>query len=143
MSWRLSGSAWPGAQRGGYQLGPCFNEAAGAVHTRPGVVFFPPSCSSCLARSCPWWILATHNPVFTGGKKPHPDMLGGRRTLFALHVSFHMGTLGTLAKSTWSKDFASTLAVSTIIQNLMSYVKTQTVVGDVARNGRALKSPSQ
>lgn len=92
---------------------------------------FPPGYSSCLARSCLWWTLATHNPVFMGGKKPSSrHTLGDRRTLFALHVSFHMGTPGTLATFTWSEDFASTLAVSTIIQNLMSYVKTQTVVGE-------------
>ena len=94
MSWRLSGLAWPGAQRGGYQLGPCFNKAAGAVHTRPGVVFFPPSCSSCSARSCPWWILATHNPVFKGGKKPHPDILGGQKDLICPPCILSYGNSG-------------------------------------------------
>lgn len=96
-------------QKGGYQLGPCFSHRQPDLRTPGcGVVFLPPSRGSCSARSCPWWILATCNPVFVGGKKPFPDAptqrrntsvrSWGSRTLFALLASFDTGTLGTLTE---------------------------------------------
>lgn len=105
----MSGSDWPGIQKGRYQLGPCFSHKQPELRTPGcGVVFLPPSRGSCSARSCPWWILATCNPVFVGGKKPRPDAptqrrntsvhSWGSRTLFALLASFDTGTLGTLTE---------------------------------------------
>ena len=132
MSWRLSGSDWPGARRGGYQPGSCFSKAAGAVYG-PGVVV-PLSRSGCSARSCPRWILAAHDPVFTGGKKPHPDRLGGREGRKGLTcpscVLCSLQELWGHWPSSLDQKTLLPLAVSPIIQNLMSYVKTQMVVGE-------------
>lgn len=145
----------------GLARGPEGREPAGALlgqgsqscaHQGWGWPSSLPSCSSCSAGGCPWLIPATCSPVIIGGKKPQPNTPTqresanmrprGRRTLFTLHVSLDMGTLGTLANMHLIQNLCFHSSCLNHHPELHSLCENRNGHGrKVAWNVKALKSP--